>query len=165
MLHLVSPGDLCRWDAGGRWIALNARHWITGPTTWGKCLGRGNGSAERLARTGATLELVPAAEQKNEAVWRVAVPPPATHLHFNNIHACISYVTLCIISLSAFLKWNLIHLWSECLSQLPFRAAASPISLLAVSFEAVSYKNLLMQISQCWFSKCSMTVLCYTVTI
>lgn len=63
MLHLVSPGDLCLWDAAGRWIALNAKHWITGPTTRGKCLGRGNGSVERLARTGMTLEPVPAVQQ------------------------------------------------------------------------------------------------------
>lgn len=96
MLHLVSPGDLCRWDAGGRWIALNARHWITGPTTWGKCLGRGNGSVERLARTGATLELVPAVEQ--EKTGRVFMPQFSTHLYFN----IISYITLTAVWTSHF---------------------------------------------------------------
>lgn len=87
MLHLVSPGVLCRWDAGGRWIALNARHWITGPNTWGNCPGRGEESVERW--TGATLVLMPSLAKKS--LWCVIFPLPYTYLFLSYINTLLFY--------------------------------------------------------------------------
>lgn len=49
--------DSYRWDTGGRWIALNARHWITGPAAGEPGAWREETDPEKsLARTATTLE-------------------------------------------------------------------------------------------------------------
>lgn len=134
MLHLVSPWDLCRWDAGGRWIALNARHWITGPTTWGKCLGRGNGSAERLAQTGSTLE--------RAMGCKVSLPTSNICTYF--LCNVVFHLVGCLLKmeLGPFASWMQL----DCIAASLFAASnfipASNILLLAVPFMFFSYKTI-----------------------